>query len=79
MSKKEKLLKRLESKPKDFTWKDLVSLMAQHGYEIVERKNKGSKRTFYNKDINRIAHFHEPHPRKVLKQYQIENALEVLR
>lgn len=79
MSRKQKLLDRLKSKPKDFTWDELVTLMRQKGYEIVSMKKTGSKRTFFNKKLNRIVHMHEPHPQKVLKSYQIKVALQILK
>ena len=34
MSKKDKLIKRLLEKPKDFTFDELVSLLIYFGYEL---------------------------------------------
>ncbi len=34
MSKLEKLIARIKSKPKDFTWKEATTLMNAFGYEL---------------------------------------------
>jgi hypothetical protein len=34
MSRQEKLLRRIASSPKDFTWSELVSLMTSLGFEV---------------------------------------------
>jgi hypothetical protein len=50
MSKNEKLVQRLLSLPKDFTWKELVKLLALFGYaELKKGKTGGSRRKFKGK------------------------------
>ena len=77
MSKKEKLITRLKSKPKDFTWKEAVSLMAKCDFELL--KGDGSRRKFFCKERNLLINLHEPHPSKVLKSYVINDLIEILK
>lgn len=76
MSKKEKLITRLKSKPKDFTWKETVSLMSQCDFILL--KGSGSRRKFFCKERNLLINLHEPHPSKILKSYVINNLIEIL-
>ncbi|MEA5509454.1 type II toxin-antitoxin system HicA family toxin [Crocosphaera sp. UHCC 0190] len=78
MTRKEKLIKRLLSKPKDFTWEELTTLL--NGFEFEERKTGktgGSRRTFLNLS-GVVISLHKPHPRNILKRYQIEQVIEIL-
>ncbi len=69
MSKIEKLIERLLSNPKDFTWDEMLKVLTYHGYEEVSRgKTGGSRRKFINKH-KQIISLHEPHPQKILKSY----------
>jgi predicted RNA binding protein YcfA (HicA-like mRNA interferase family) len=78
MTRKDKLIKRLLSKPKDFTWNELTALLAGLGFEEVKTgKTSGSRRRFVNTDGMIIA-LHKPHPHNILKQYQIEQIIETL-
>ena len=77
MSKSEKLIKRLLAKPKDFTWDEVVTLLSSLGYDVLS--NDGSSRKFYNKVKDSVIFMHEPHPRKVLKSYQISEVINKLK
>jgi len=69
MSKVEKLIEKLKSKPKDFTWDEMVKVLKTFGYEQTSQgKTGGSRRKFVN-ESNQIISMHEPHPQKVLKGY----------
>ncbi len=76
MSKKEKLLRRLTSRPKDFTWSELVSLMTTLGFDM--EKSSGSGRKFFLERTGVVLFIHEPHPAKVLKPYQVKDAIDLL-
>lgn len=76
MSKHEKLLKRLGSRPKDFTWAELVSLMKALGYEL--ERSSGSGRKFVHPGTESTLFIHEPHPAKLLKAYQVRDAIYFL-
>lgn len=77
MSKREKLLKRLASRPKDFTWAELVSLMTSLDFEM--ERASGSGRKFVHPVAESVLYIHEPHPAKVLKSYQVHDAIDYLK
>jgi len=80
MSKTEKALKRFLSKPKDFTYKELESLLAGFGYkEVRTGKSAGSGAAFINAETKHIIKLHKPHPRPELKRYQLDYIEEALR
>ncbi|MFH1428615.1 MAG: type II toxin-antitoxin system HicA family toxin [Candidatus Margulisiibacteriota bacterium] len=78
MSDKDKLLKRLMSKPKDFKYSELKRLLSHFGFiESTKGKTSGSRVAFVNshKDIIRL---HKPHPKPILKEYQIQEIVDYL-
>lgn len=78
MTRKEKLIKRFLTCPKDFTWDELVVLLAFFQFvEVSTGKTGGSRRRFINEE-GLVISLHKPHPRKILKKYQIEQVLEIL-
>lgn len=77
MGKAEKALKRLESKPSDYTWSELVSVMNSLGYEM--KTNAGSSRKFIHPITKATLMLHEPHPSSILKAYQIRAVLAFLK
>ena len=76
MSKKEKLLSRISSKPNDFTWAELVSLMTALGFNM--EKSSGSGRKFILESTGGVLFIHQPHPVKILKPYQVRDAVTFL-
>jgi hypothetical protein len=76
MSKHEKAVQRLLSKPADFTWSELMSLMESFGYEM--KVTGGSGRKFIHSGTQAVHFIHEPHPSKILKSYQIRDAIRFL-
>jgi hypothetical protein len=80
MSKSDKLIKRLLSKPKDFTYDELKILLTHFGYgESQTGKTSGSRVAFIDKDSKHIIRLHKPHPNNELKQYQIVQIIDELR
>jgi HicA toxin of bacterial toxin-antitoxin, len=78
MTRREKLLKRLLSQPKDFTWEELQTLLYGFGFEEVPTgKTGGSRRRFANEN-GIVISLHKPHPRNILKSYQIGQVIEIL-
>jgi hypothetical protein len=75
MSKREKLLKRLLSKPSDFDWGELEAVMEIFGFEL--KKTGGSGRKFVRPEA--VFAIHEPHPHSVLKAYQVSAVIAFLR
>lgn len=76
MSKIDKLLARLRSEPKDFTWDEAVSLLNHHGFELF--KNGGSRRKFVHSTTKKVVSIHEPHPSSILKPYVVSILIEAL-
>lgn len=79
MSQKDKLIKRLLEEPKDFTFEETVKLMGYMGYNVAPGgKTGGSRVAFTNEDKDYIR-MHRPHPKSILKAYQVKNLIEDLK
>ena len=51
MNKKEKLIKRFRTLPRDFTFEEVVSLFQGYGFELANKgATSGSRIKFYNAD-----------------------------
>lgn len=78
MGQKEKLMERLKSRPRDFTFEEAETLL---GYLTYRRSNKGktsgSRIMFVSEEHPPIL-MHKPHPRKELLAYQVKQLLETL-
>ncbi|MDR1356189.1 MAG: type II toxin-antitoxin system HicA family toxin [Tannerellaceae bacterium] len=75
MSKTDKLIIRLLSRPKDFTYGELKTLLLLFGYS--ETQGAGSRVCFVRED-HRIK-LHKPHPSNTLKRYQLDLVIDELR
>jgi hypothetical protein len=79
MSRTEKLLQRLLSVPRDFTWEELVKILVQFGYaELKKGKTGGSRRKFVDEKKNVII-LHKPHPGNIVKEYAIKQVIAHLK
>ena len=77
MGKLEKLIERLKSCPKDFTFDEMQSLLLALGFELSNKgKTSGSRVKFFKDGVCIILH--KPHPRKELLAYQIKQVIETL-
>ncbi|MBS1682704.1 MAG: type II toxin-antitoxin system HicA family toxin [Bacteroidetes bacterium] len=70
MSKLHKALDRLKSRPKDFKWQELQTIMRHFGY--IEQKKGGSARKFIHQEKKVLISIHEPHPKPILKMYALD-------
>lgn len=77
MGKHEKLLAKLKSRPKDFTFQELVTLLSGFGY-VLNQSGSGSRVRFEHEHCAPVF-MHKPHPSPVLKPYQIDQVLDILR
>jgi hypothetical protein len=78
MSRRDKLVARLKGRPKDFTWDELVRLLAGLDYiEANTGKTGGSRRRFIHATAPTIT-LHKPHPGTIVKMYVIDDVLRVL-
>lgn len=79
MSKIEKEIKRLKSKPKDFTYEEAKRILNNCGFiENNKGKTSGSRIVFKNEAINEKIELHKPHPSNILKMYQINIIIKKL-
>ena len=79
MSRKEKLLARLQKRPRDFTWDELTSLLKSLGYrQSRPAKTRGSRKRFVHPTGPTIT-LHKPHPNNIVRMYVIDDILELLR
>lgn len=79
MSKKEKLLEKLKSKPKDFTYNEAKVILNSLGFvENNKGKTSGSRVTFIN-EFNEKIDLHKPHPGNELKSYQLIKLINMLK
>lgn len=77
MSTKEKLLRRFQNCPKDFTV-ELDTMMGYLGYRREEKGKTSGSRIAFVSDASPPILLHRPHPGNTLKQYQIRQVLELL-
>ena len=78
MGQKEKLIQRLKSRPKDFTFEEAESLLRYFSYERSDKgRTSGSRVMFVSAEHPPIL-MHKPHPRKDLLSYQVKQLLELL-
>ena len=73
MGQKEKLIKLLKSKPKDFTFEEAETLLSYSN----KGKTSGSRIIFTHPAYGSIL-LHKPHPQKELKSYQIKQLIQIL-
>ena len=78
MSRIEKEIERIKSKPKDYTYDEVKSLLNKLGfYEYTKGKTSGSRVVFINEEDIKIE-LHRPHPSKIIKLYKIKEILNIL-
>jgi hypothetical protein len=78
MTRRDKLVARLRSRPKDLEWDELVRLLEGLGYmEAKTGRTGGSRRRFVHPTAPVIA-LHKPHPGNIVKLYVIDEVLGTL-
>lgn len=78
MGQKEKLIQKLRSRPRDFSFDEAETLLHYMGFKRCNKgKTSGSRVKFVDGMGNGIF-IHRPHPGSVLKPYQIRQILDVL-
>ena len=80
MGKNEKLLRRLLSRPKDFTYDELKKVFSSLGdVEDHVGRTSGSRVAFYNKETKDLIRLHKPHPGNIVQVYVINQIIDKLR
>lgn len=79
MTRKDKLITRFKSLPKDFTYDELTALLGIFGF-VPDNKGKtsGSRVMFYNEELQYPIMIHKPHPGNIIKSYAIKQVYEAL-
>ena len=79
VSQKEKLIAKLRSNPRTFTFDDAEALLGFFGYMRSNKgRTSGSRVMFVNAESGVKILLHKPHPRKELLEYQVRQLTEQL-
>lgn len=78
MGQKEKLIQRLKSRPKDFTFSEMETLLGYLSYRRSDKGRSSGSRVAFISDGHAPIMLHKPHPRNVLPDYQIKQLIDVL-
>lgn len=79
MGQKEKLIAKLKSNPKTFSFDDAETLLGYFNYRRSNKgKTSGSRVIFANEEYRTKILLHKPHPRKELLGYQVKQLIEHL-
>ena len=79
MSKFKKILERLLSKPNDFTWDELIKVLNGFDYKQISAGKTGGSRIRFVHDIYPPIIMHKPHPKPILKRYQLDAIIDLLK
>ncbi len=79
VGQKEKLINRLKSRPKDFTFDEVESLLGYLDYRRSDKGKTSGSRVMFVSDSHPPIMMHKPHPRKELLDYQVKQLLEILK
>ena len=79
MGQKEKLIVRLLSRPKDFTFLDLETLLGYFAYKRNDKGRTSGSRVMFINDKYASIMLHKPHQRKELLDYQVKQVIDVLK
>lgn len=79
MNKKEKLIKRFRTLPRDCTFEEVVSLFQSFGFELENKgATSGSRIKFYNEADQNAYIMHRPHPSNIIKGYMMRDILNFM-
>ena len=77
MSKKQKLIDKLKTRSRNFTYDEAETLLISLGFVKSNKGKTSGSKVAFDKGSSRIE-IHRPHPRKELLKYQIANLLSDL-
>ena len=78
MGQKDKLIERLRSKPKDFTFDEAETLLGYLSYERSDKGRTSGSRVAFVSENHAAILLHRPHPGNELKSYQIKQLIDIL-
>jgi hypothetical protein len=79
MSKQEKLIELFLSKPVNFSWGELKSLLEGFDYSSGNDRKTGCSRVKFLHPQNPTVTLHKPRPTASLKRYQVDQMAEFLK
>jgi hypothetical protein len=79
MSQQQKLVSRLLSGPKDFTWEELIKVLTFFGYHEVKGGKTGGSRRRFADEKNNVITLHKPYPANIVKNYAIREIIAHLK
>ena len=80
MTKKDKLLERFLSLPKDFTIDELTTVMNYFGFVVSNQgATSGSRMAYKNEENGDIIRIHRPHPGKNIRPFALKDTLANLK
>ena len=78
MSRREKLTERLQTRPSDFTFEELTTLLGHYGYTMASAGKTGGSRVAFTNGDGDYLRLHKPHPGNILKPYQVDYLIAAL-
>ncbi|WP_372473825.1 type II toxin-antitoxin system HicA family toxin [Capnocytophaga sp. ARDL2] len=76
MSRKEKLIQRIKSLSKDFTFQELEALFSHFGFQITNKgKTSGSGVKFYHIEKRMQYMAHKPHSGSIIKEKALKDVV----
>ena len=78
MGQKEKLIKKLKSKPKDMSFEEVETLLKHLAYTRSDKGRTSGSRVMFTSNEHAPILLHKPHPRKELLAYQVKQLVEIL-
>ncbi|NJO25245.1 MAG: type II toxin-antitoxin system HicA family toxin [Bacteroidia bacterium] len=78
MSRIEKLIERLLSRPADLIWDELVKILSHFGYEEMKKGKTGGSRRKFADESKHIISLHKLHPGNIIKRYAIDQVIAEL-
>ena len=80
MGQKEKLIAKLKSNPRDFTFDEAETLLAHFSYKRSNKGKTSGSRVMFSSDVYQTKIIlHKPYPQKELKGYQVKQLIEQLK
>ena len=78
MGKKDKLIQKLKSRPKDFTFDEAETLLNYLSYARSDKGRTSGSRVIFTREDRAPIMLHKPHPRTELLEYQIKQLVDIL-
>ena len=78
MSRLEKEIERLKSRPKDYTYNEAKSLLNKLGFFENNKGRTSGSRVEFKDEYGRKIILHKPHPSNIIKIYKVNDLLNDL-